>query len=117
MELENKQTRRVPNLKGLRDMIKRNAGGTGGIHSSPGTIVTTMSQQHTTNGQALKSERTVKNESECSFTLTDDEDRENVQENGAPRRAGKRVHPPISRNGSKSAASNLVEEDSKYGTA
>ena len=40
----------MPNLKNLRDMIKRN------------------SPSH------LKSERTVKNESECSFTLTDDEE-------------------------------------------
>lgn len=51
--------RKVPNLKGLRDMIKKNA-------------------QPPQRG----SERTLgKNESECSFTLTDDEDRENAETN------------------------------------
>ena len=53
--------RKVPNLKNLRDMIKKN----------------TTGQSPKKNQQAnVKSERTNKNESECSFTLTSDEEKE-----------------------------------------
>lgn len=64
--VEQQKTRKIPNLKGLRDMIKRNS------QTSPGGTFKT---------------RSVKNESECSFTLTDDEDRENnpAESNGARR--------------------------------
>ncbi len=58
--IEQDKQRKVPNLKGLREMIKKN-GGTGRPSQSP----------HHVN---LKSERTNRNDSECSFTLTDDEE-------------------------------------------
>lgn len=77
-ELSSRQTRKVPNLKGLRDMIKKN---------TPSTIY----QQHQSNSQQ---QRVMKNDSECSFTLTDDEDRENADYNG------KKVGTKAKKNGS-----------------
>lgn len=71
----NSQKRKIPNLKGLRDMIKRNTHHHG--HASP-------------HKGGNKSDRMTmqRNESECSFTLTDDEDRENNDLNGGSRRSG-----------------------------
>ena len=54
------ERRKVPNLKSLRDMIRRNATG--------------QHQQSSGEGGQVRSERVLKNESECSFTLTDEED-------------------------------------------
>lgn len=55
--------RKVPNLKNLREMIKKNA--TSGTAS-----------QSPSNHIQVKSERTNRNESECSFTLTSDEEKD-----------------------------------------
>jgi hypothetical protein len=69
-ELSSRQTRKVPNLKGLRDMIKKNSGN----NPSSGT---TLYHKGT--------DKILRNDSECSFTLTDDEDRENADYNNSKR--------------------------------
>ncbi|CDW75940.1 UNKNOWN [Stylonychia lemnae] len=61
MRSAQQNNRKVPNLKNLRDMIKKNS---------------TNSSQSPSNQINIKSERTNKNESECSFTLTSDEERD-----------------------------------------
>jgi hypothetical protein len=67
-ELSSRHLRKVPNLKGLRDMIKKNS--VNNPHSS-----TTLYHKGTS------SDKIMRNDSECSFTLTDDEDRENADYN------------------------------------
>eukprot|EP00347_Sterkiella_histriomuscorum_P004550 403360036 len=54
-------SRKVPNLKNLRDMIKKNS---------------TTTSQSPSNQIMIKSERTNRNESECSFTLTSDDEKD-----------------------------------------
>lgn len=53
----------MPNLKSLKEMIKKNSG-------------TSPSPSQKFQPVVVRSERTMKNEEECSFTLTDDDDRD-----------------------------------------
>ena len=67
-DLSSRLMRKVPNLKGLRDMIKKNSG-----HNPSSS--TTLYHKGT------PGDKIMRNDSECSFTLTDDEDRENAEYN------------------------------------
>ena len=84
----------MPNLKNLRDMIKKNSSTSG---------------QSPSNQINMKSERTNKNESECSFTLTSDEEKDADGQSIGGRRSsllGKRSKP-------KPADHNLNSQDTR----